>query len=102
MQIFKILAIGAIAAGLNACAITSQSEIDAAAGLSVKGGQFERTLHKEYIKLAVAENKEGDHPDAIYFANKAKQAASGSAPKPDSRKQRTIGKKGLEKNKGRN
>ncbi len=100
MRIFKILAAGALAAGLNACAITSQSEIDAAAGLSVKGGQFEQTLHKEYIKLAMAENKEGDHPDAIYFANKASQAASGTAPKPDTRKQRQIGKKDWKKAKG--
>ena len=100
MRISKILAAGALAASLNACAITSQTEIDSAAGLSVKGGQFERTLHKEYIKLAVAENKEGDHPDAIYFANKASQAASGKAPKPDTRKQRQIGKKDWKKAKG--
>ena len=100
MRIFKILAAGALAAGLNACAITSQTQIDAAAGQSVKGGQFERTLHKEYIKLAIAENKEGDHPDAIYFANKASQAASGTAPKPDTLKQRTIGKKDWKKTKG--
>lgn len=100
MRIFKILAAGALAMGLSACAITSQSEIDAAASMKAKGGKFERTLHKEYIKLAQAENKEGDHPDAIYFANKARQAASGKAPKPDTRKQREISKKNWKKAKG--
>jgi len=100
MRIFKILAAGALAMGLSACAITSQSDIDAAAALKAKGGKFERTLHKEYIKLAKAENKEGDHPDAIYFANKARKAASGKAPKPDTRKQREITKKNWKKAKG--
>lgn len=100
MRIFKILAAGALALGLSACAITSQSEIDDAAAMKAKGGTFERTLHKEYIKLAKAENKEGDHPDARYFANKARQTASGKAPKPDTRKQRVIGKKSWKKAKG--
>lgn len=100
MRIFKILAAGCLAMGLSACAITSQSDIDAAAALSPKGGTFTKTLHSEYIKLAQMENKEGDHPDAIYFANKARAAASGKAPKPDTRKQREIGKKAWGKAKG--
>ena len=93
MRIFKILAAGCLAMGLNACVITSSNEIDKAAALSPKGGTFTKTLHSEYIKLAKREAKEGDHPDARYFANKAAQAASGNAPKPDTRKQRKIGKK---------
>jgi len=100
MRMFKILAAGCLAMGLSACAVTSQSDIDAAAALSPKGGAFTKTLHSEYIKLAQMENKEGDHPDAIYFANKARQAASGSAPKPDTRKQREISKKNWKKAKG--
>jgi OmpA-OmpF porin, OOP family len=100
MRIFKILAAGCLAMGLSACAITSQSDIDAAAALSPKGGTFTKTLHSEYIKLAKMENKEGDHPDAIYFANKARAAASGKAPKADTRKQRDITKKNWKKAKG--
>jgi OOP family OmpA-OmpF porin len=93
MRIFKILVLAAFAMSLSACAIMSGGDIESAAALKPKGGKFEQTLHKEYIKLAWAENKEGDHPDAIYFANKARAAASGKAPKPDTRKQREISKK---------
>ena len=100
MRTFKILAAGCLALGLNACAVTSQSQIDAAAALSPKGGTFTKTLHSEYIKLARMESKEGDHPDARYFANKARKAASGTAPKPDTRKQRKIAKKDWKKAKG--
>ena len=58
MRIFKILAAGCLAMGLNACVITSSNEIDKAAALSPKGGTFTKTLHSEYIKLAKREAKE--------------------------------------------
>ena len=85
---------------MSACAIMSQSDIDSAAAMNAKGGKFEQALHKEYIMLAKMENAEGDHPDAIYFANKARAAASGKAPKPDTNKNRKIGKKDWGKAKG--
>jgi OOP family OmpA-OmpF porin len=100
MRILKILAAGGLAMSMSACAITSQSDIDSAAGLKAKGGKYTKELHKGYIKLAQMENKEGDHPDAVYFANKARASASGKAPKADTNKNRKISKKSWKKAKG--
>jgi len=75
MKQLKFLAL----AGLAAVFVTGCANVETAsvAGMQTTRDAFKSALHKEYVALAVAENKEGDSEDAEYFINKAKDAGLG-------------------------
>lgn len=71
----KILLVTAAAGLLSACA--DQWNVDAVQKLSVTGGEFNKNLHQEYVKLAANEKAQGDWRDAAYFLRRAEAAARG-------------------------
>lgn len=76
MKQFKILVLAGLAAVLaSGCA----SSIDTAsvAGMQTARDAFKSALHKEYVALAMAEQKEDDADDTKYFIDKAKDAGLG-------------------------
>ncbi len=58
--------------------------------MSVKGGAYERGLHKNYIKLAIAEHAEDDWGDAGQFEDRAKMAAMGKPTAPEMLSERQL------------
>ncbi len=54
------------------------------------GTNFDKSLHDKYVKLAKAEEKEGDLGDARHFILKAKAAAAGQSVTPDNLPQRNV------------
>lgn len=79
------LSIGVLLAG---CSNTAQI-----GKMSVKGGAFEKGLHKNYIKLANAEHEEDDWADGWRFEDRAKMAAMGKPTSPEMLSARSIPKK---------
>ena len=76
MKQFKLLVLAGLAAVLvSGCA----GSIDTAtvAGMQTTKDPFKSALHKEYVALAMAEQKEDDVDDTKYFINKAKNAGLG-------------------------
>lgn len=71
----KILLVTAAAGLLSACA--DQWNVDAVQKLPVTGGEFNKNLHQEYVKLAAGEKAQGDWRDAAYFLRRAEAAARG-------------------------
>lgn len=71
----KILLVTAAAGLLSACA--DQWNVDAVQKLPVTGGEFNKSLHQEYVKLAADEKAQGDWRDAAYFLRRAEAAARG-------------------------
>lgn len=70
LAIVTALALGGL---LSACG-NNTAEI---AKMGVKGGAYEKGLHKGYLKLARDEHKEYDYGDAVTFEDRAKMAAMG-------------------------
>ena len=54
------------------------------------GTNFDKSLHDKYVKLAKAEENEGDLGDAKHFILKAKAAAAGQPVTPDNLPQRNV------------
>ena len=84
-----------VLAGLAAVLVTGCAgveAIDSASGIKVSKDPFKAALHKEYLMLAQAEDKEGDTEDAVYFANKAKSAGMGEDVAPQPMAERVIPK----------
>jgi outer membrane protein OmpA-like peptidoglycan-associated protein len=83
--------IGVIAlGGLLAACTNDTSQISK---MTVKGGDFEKGLHKGYLKLAKGEHKENDWGDASKFEQRAKLAAMGKPTAPEMLSARAISKK---------
>ncbi|MBL4719920.1 MAG: OmpA family protein [Alphaproteobacteria bacterium] len=81
MKCRLFLLLGVAAFTLGACA--DGSLINSASNMKPTGSAFSMALHKEYVTLAKAEQKEGDHMDAAVFARRAKTAGSGKSVSPD-------------------
>jgi outer membrane protein OmpA-like peptidoglycan-associated protein len=58
--------------------------------MNVKGGAYEKGLHKNYIKLANAEFGEDDWGDAGLFEHRAKMAAMGKPTAPEMLSERDL------------
>jgi len=86
-----LLSIGA-ALVLSACA--ANVDTGTVAGMTATGGEFQKSLHSEYVKLAVMENDEGDGDDAMYFIEKARKAAGGEKVGPQPIKERKLSEEG--------
>jgi len=86
-----LISIGA-ALVLSACA--ANVDTGTVAGMTTTGGAFQKALHSEYVKLAVAENDEGDGDDAMYFIEKARKAASGEKVGPQPINERKLSEEG--------
>lgn len=87
-KFLRLIAVVATVGFVGACA-----NIDGIEKMSVKGGAFEKGLHKEYIMLAKTENAEDDWPDASLFAERAKMAAMGKPTQPAPVSSRRLHKK---------
>ena len=61
--------------------------------MSVKGGAYEKSLHKGYLKLARSEHSEDDWGDASKFEDRAKMSAMGKPPAPEMLSARSLSKK---------
>ncbi len=89
MKNLKFIILAGCAAVLVAgCA----SNIDTAsvAGMQTTRDAFKSALHKEYVSLANAEQREDDREDTIYFTNKAKDAGLGLDVLPQQLDERKI------------
>ncbi|GAB3127397.1 OmpA family protein [Novispirillum itersonii] len=84
----KILLVTAAAGLLSACA--DQWNVDAVQKLPVTGGDFNKTLHQEYVKLAASEKAQGDWRDAAYFLRRAEAAARGEKVLPQATAEREL------------
>lgn len=84
----KILLVTAAAGLLSACA--DQWNVDAVQKLPVTGGDFNKTLHQEYVKLAASEKAQGDWRDAAYFLRRAESAARGEKVLPQAVAEREL------------
>ena len=73
-QIKFLMLAGFAAVFVSGCANVETAGV---AGMQTTRDAFKAALHKEYVALAVAENKEGDSEDAQYFIDKAKSAGLG-------------------------
>ncbi|MBT5047906.1 MAG: OmpA family protein [Rhodospirillaceae bacterium] len=86
--------VGVVAAvalgGLLAACGNNTAEI---AKMGVKGGAYEKGLHKGYLKLARDEHKEYDYGDAVTFEERAVMAAKGKPTAPEMVSARSIPKK---------
>lgn len=87
----KVLVAIALSGALAACS-NNTAEISK---MSVKGGAYEKGLHKGYLKLAKDEHKEDDWGDAHKFEDRAKMAAMGKPTAPEMLSARNIPKKHL-------
>ena len=87
-KLIRLIAVLAVGGLIGACADISQ-----VAKMKVKGGAYEKTLHKEYVKLAKAEAKATDWAVAEEFASRAAMAASGKPSWPASLSKRSLHKK---------
>lgn len=76
LRLFTVLIVGGL---LAACSNTAEI-----GKMKVKGSKFEKSLVKNYVKLAKQEHGEDDWGDAWQFEDRAKLAAMGkpSAPEP--------------------
>jgi len=89
MKQFKFLVLAGLAAVLvSGCA----SGIDTAsvAGMQTSRDAFKSALHKEYVSLAMAEQKEDDKDDTQYFIDKAKDAGLGLDVQPQLLDERNL------------
>lgn len=84
----KILLVTAAAGLLSACA--NQWDVDAVQKLPVTGGEFNSTLHKEYVKLAASEKAQSDWRDTAYFLRRAEAAARGEKVLPQAIAEREL------------
>ncbi len=80
----KFIALAAVAGLLGACS-TAQ-----VAKMKVNGGDYEKALHKGYIKLADTEYAEDDWPDGDIFVDRAKAAAMGKPTAPEALNARKL------------
>lgn len=73
---------------LSGC--SSFVDTDTVSMMAPKGNAFQNALHQEYVDLALAEKKEDDGDDALYFINKAASAAAGESVGPQPLEERTL------------
>lgn len=73
--------------------VAACANIDDVEKMGVKGGAFEKGLHKEYIKLAKSEDSQDDWGSADLYAERAKMAAMGTAGAPEMLSARDLHKK---------
>lgn len=85
-KLFMGIALAAMT-GLGAC---STVDIDSTEKMAVKGFDFEKTLHAEYVRLARLELDESDWDDAKYFNDKAKMVAMGKMVLPQEVSERQL------------
>ena len=76
-----VFLMGVAAFALGACA--NGNLVNNAANMKPTGSAFNMALHKEYVALAKAEQKEGDHMDAAEFARRAATSGAGKTVEPD-------------------
>jgi hypothetical protein len=79
-----------ILGGLLAACSTNTAPISK---MSVKGSDYEKGLHKGYLKLANDEHAESDWSDGNKFAERAKLAAMGKPTAPEMLSARAVPKK---------
>ena len=84
---FGLIATIALGGLLAACSNSAQIS-----KMNVKGGDFEKGLHKGYLKLAISEYKEDDWRDSGKFEERAKLAAMGKPTAPEMLSARAIPK----------
>ncbi len=82
--------LGAIAAALALSACATHTDINEVRNMALKGTDFHKALHKEYIALAVKEQGESDWEEVDWFLAKARDAGSSEAPQPDYLEARNI------------
>lgn len=90
MQNILKAAVSVALVGLLAACSNNTAEI---AKMKVKGGSYEKGLHKGYLKLAKAEHSEDDWGDASKFEDRAKMSAMGKPPAPEMLSARNLKKK---------
>jgi len=83
----KLLSTLFVAGLVSACASYDLNMVE---GQATSGDAFKDALHKEYLMLARAEDKEDDWEDAAFFADRATQAAGGAEFGPQEVKDRMI------------
>ncbi|NQW00780.1 MAG: OmpA family protein [Rhodospirillales bacterium] len=89
MRQFKMYSIAA--AGLLLLSGCSQFvDTDTVSMMAPQGNAFQNALHQEYVALALAEKREDDGDDALYFINKAKSAAMGESVGPQPLEERKL------------
>lgn len=86
LGLIAVVAIG----GLLAACSNNTAQISK---MKVKGGAYEKGLHKGYVNLARAEHKEDDWSDAGKFEERAKMAATGKPTAPEMLSARALPKK---------
>lgn len=85
------IALLAGAAGMLALGACSNAELIKQVELTKPTGtNFNKSLHNNYVKLAKAEENEGDLGDAKHFIMKAKAAAAGQSVEPDGLPPRNV------------
>jgi len=88
MKQLKFFVLAGFAAVLvSGCA---NQNIGKVSGMQTTRDNFKAALHKEYVALAVAEDKEQDSDDAEYFIQKAKNAGLGLDVIPQLLNERTL------------
>jgi outer membrane protein OmpA-like peptidoglycan-associated protein len=97
MKKFKFLVLAGVAAiVVSGCAGSVNNETIAETksigGMQTTRDVFKSALHKEYLALAIAEQKEGDGDDARFFLLKAKNAGLGLDVLPQQLDERVIAK----------
>ena len=85
LRLFAVLVVGGL---LAACSNTAEI-----GKMKVQGGKFEKSLHKNYVKLAKQEHQEDDWGDAWKFEDRAKAAAMGKPTAPEPVNARKLAKK---------
>lgn len=89
MRHFKTYSFAAVGLVLlSGC--SSFVDTDSVSMMAPKGNAFQNALHQEYVDLALAEKKEDDGDDALYFINKAKSAAMGESVGPQPLEERAL------------
>jgi OOP family OmpA-OmpF porin len=78
-KIVSMMLVGACGVLLGGCATYDLAGVKK---MEATGSAFSQELYREYLYLAVLEDKENDYPSVPYFLDKAKRAAGGEEVPP--------------------
>jgi len=81
-KIRQIAGVGMLALLTGCSAFTSTSGLNDLKETSARGDAFTQALFKEYTALSQSEYDQFDWKDSLFYTERAKQAAAGTAPEP--------------------
>jgi len=84
----RLLILGGSAFALAAC--TGTFDLDAVKNMDSQGSAFQKALHVEYVDLADDERLESDWADAVFFNDRARNAANAKSFGPQNMGDRSI------------